>query len=381
MSAPEVSVIVPTYREAENLPVLIERIDRALRQAGLSGEILIVDDNSPDGTPEVIARLQGTYPVSLLVRTTERGLSSAVIAGMDLAAGAILLVMDADLSHPPEEIGNLVAALRDPQVDFVIGSRYVAGGTTDGQWGFFRWLNSRGATWLARPFCAVSDPMAGFFALRRSRFLQARERLNPVGYKIGLELIVKCDCRRIAEVPIHFSDRLHGESKLSLREQVNYLRHLGRLAADRYPGLIQFVQFLAIGGTGLVVDLALFAALWMICPAPAARALAIAAAMTWNFVLNRQLTFAAARADVWWVQYLRYCGGCTVGGVVNWLVSLALLEWVPLMIRLPLLAALAGVVAGTGFNFVLCRRTVFRTAPPVPRPSVTAPPASRRRAA
>lgn len=191
----------------------------------MSFEMLIVDDNSADGTVALCERLSRDYPVRLLVRTEERGLSSAVVHGLNHAKGSVLLVMDADLSHPPEKVPELVAAVLEQQGDFVIGSRYVPGGSTDDEWGLFRWLNSRVATWLARGLTSSRDPMAGFFALSRQTWENA-EQLSPIGYKIGLELIVKCGCRSVAEVPIHFRDRVHGESKLSLKEQLNYIRHL-----------------------------------------------------------------------------------------------------------------------------------------------------------
>ncbi|MEZ6068328.1 MAG: glycosyltransferase [Planctomycetaceae bacterium] len=143
---PLVSVIVPAYREAENLPVLIPRLHAALQQSGMSAEVLVVDDNSPDATPEVMAKLAHEYPVRLIVRTAERGLSSAVLRGMHEARGGVLVCMDADLSHPPEKVPELVAAILEQQGDFVIGSRYVAGGKTDDDWGLFRWLNSKVAT-------------------------------------------------------------------------------------------------------------------------------------------------------------------------------------------------------------------------------------------
>src|SRR5206468_4514805 len=114
----------------------------------------------------------------------------------------------------------------------------------DAQWGLFRWLNSKVATLLARPFTSAKDPMAGFFALRRST-LEAGTDLNPIGYKIGLELIVKCGCRRIAEVPIHFADRQVGQSKLSFKEQLRYLQHLRRLFIYRYPNWSYVFQFAA----------------------------------------------------------------------------------------------------------------------------------------
>jgi dolichol-phosphate mannosyltransferase len=162
------------------------------------------------------------------VRKAERGLSSAVLHGMNQARGEVLVVMDADLSHPAEAIPQFVEAIRSDEADFVIGSRYVASGSTEEGWGLYRWLNSKVAALLAWPLSSARDPMAGFFALRRSALASA-DRLDPVGYKIGLELLVKCRCRRVREIGIHFSNRVHGTSKLTFREQLNYLRHLRRL--------------------------------------------------------------------------------------------------------------------------------------------------------
>jgi dolichol-phosphate mannosyltransferase len=228
----DVSVIVPTYREAANLPVLVPQVADALAAAGLRGEIVVVDDASPDDTPAVCAELARTYPLRLLVRTGERGLSSAVVHGMRQARGRVLVVMDADLSHPPEAVPGLARLVASGDADFAVGSRYVAGGKTDEDWGVYRWLNSKVATLLARPLTRVRDPMAGFFALPRGAF-ESAAALDPVGYKIGLELMVKCGSRRVREVPIAFRNRLHGTSKLTLREQVNYVRHLRRLYAYR----------------------------------------------------------------------------------------------------------------------------------------------------
>jgi len=228
-SGRHISVIVPTYREAGNLRPLTTRISAALDAAGLDHEIIIVDDNSQDGTEEVCRELiaAGTK-LRLLVRRDQRGLATAVMHGFDHGRGQILVCMDADLSHPPEAIPELVAAIASDSADFVIGSRYVPGGTTDQAWSACRWLNSRVATLLARPLTRARDPMAGFFALRRETYAQAAP-LDPVGYKIGLELLVKCRCRRVLEIPIHFALRRVGESKLNLREQLRYLRHLARL--------------------------------------------------------------------------------------------------------------------------------------------------------
>jgi dolichol-phosphate mannosyltransferase len=148
--------------------------------------------------------------------------------------------MDADLSHPPEAIPRMVDSLGESGVDFVIGSRYVAGASTDERWGLLRWINSKVATALAKPFTSVNDPMAGFFTLRRTVYEQAAP-LNPLGYKIALELIVKCRCSGIREIPIHFAQRRFGKSKLSFTEQLNYLLHLKRLMEFKC-GEIRFHQ-------------------------------------------------------------------------------------------------------------------------------------------
>jgi dolichol-phosphate mannosyltransferase len=233
-AGPSVSVIVPTYREAGNLPELIRRVEQVRIASELALELLILDDDSDDGTPQVVEGLKRDW-VRLIVRKDARDLSSAVLEGLRQARGEIAVVMDADLSHPPETIPHVVRAIADG-ADFAIGSRYVAGGSTDAAWGPLRWLNSRIATWLARPLTSAKDPMSGFFAIRRERVGRA-VGLDPIGYKIGLELLVRCGCRDVREVPIHFADRKAGKSKLSFKQQLRYVRHLKRLMMCKYPRL------------------------------------------------------------------------------------------------------------------------------------------------
>jgi hypothetical protein len=228
---PPVSVIVPTFREAESLPELIRRVGEIRASGRMALDLLIVDDDSADGTEELIARLNLDW-VRLIVRKGTRGLSSAVLEGLRQATGEIAVVMDGDLSHPPEKIPELVDAVA-AGADFAVGSRYVSGGSTDAAWGLFRWLNSRVATWLARPLISIKDPMSGFFAIRRQALDQA-DGLDPIGYKIGLELLVRCGCRDVREIPIHFAERRFGRSKLSVVEQWRYLRHVGRLFRHKY---------------------------------------------------------------------------------------------------------------------------------------------------
>jgi dolichol-phosphate mannosyltransferase len=354
-----VSIVVPTYREADNLPLLVPRITAALEP--WPHEIIIVDDNSNDGTDQAVATLrEHGHATRLIVRTDQRGLSSAVLRGFSEAKGKVLVCMDADLSHPPEALPRMIEKLARDDVEFVIGSRYVEGGTTDGEWGWMRKVNSKVATLMARPFCRVSDPLAGYFALPREVFERA-EALNPVGYKIGLELIVKCGCTRIAELPINFSDRRFGQSKLGLREQINYLRHLKRLADFKFGGWSQLGQFCVVGASGLAVDLLIYALLLRGGVAlPLARALAIFVAMSWNFALNRRVSFSGSRFGRPIIeQYFLWLASSGLGAVTSWSIAVALTSFTKFFAWHVFIAATLGIVAGSLINFILARHWVF----------------------
>ncbi len=358
--AETVSIIVPTFHEAENLPHLLQRISDTLTPTLISWEVIVVDDNSQDETEQVCKTLAKTHPLTLIVRTEERGLASAVVAGMKAARHKYLLCMDADLSHPAEAIPAMIESFSTKSADFVIGSRYVEGGSTDDDWGLFRWLNSVVATGLAKPLTSAKDPMAGFFALRKSDFQSAISKLDPVGYKIGLELMVKCNCQHVAEVPIHFSDRQFGESKLSFKEQLNYLKHLSKLYAFKWPEASRFVRFGLVGCTGVFVNLAALAVLLeMSMLAPVAMAVAIWIAMTWNFFLNREITFRDRTTSNIGSEYFRFCMASLTGATLNWSVATLLWTTVPMFASSPTVAGLVGIVAGMFANFTLCRRFVF----------------------
>jgi dolichol-phosphate mannosyltransferase len=231
-----ISIVVPTYREADNLALLAEAVDEALSGSGHGYELLFIDDDSRDGSEEICAELSARFPVRIIVRKGERGLATAVIDGISMASGDIVVVMDADLSHPASAIPAMIARLKSGEADFVLGSRYVEGGSIHDDWSAFRKLNSIIPSLLAKPLCPLKDPMSGFFAIRRTD-MPDTSRLSPIGYKIALEIFVKGRFDQPGEVPIHFSDRQHGESKLSLKEQLNFLRHLARLYAYKLrPG-------------------------------------------------------------------------------------------------------------------------------------------------
>ena len=225
-----ISIVVPTYREVDNLPLLAKAVDETMSSLGRPYELLFIDDDSRDGAEEVCAKLSETLPVRIVVRKGQRGLATAVLHGISLCSGEIIVVMDADLSHPSDAIPHMLVRLESGESDFVLGSRHVRGGSIHEEWSATRRLGSTLASRLAKPLCSLEDPMSGFFAFRRID-MPDTNRLRPIGYKIALELLVKGDFRHPTEVPIHFASRRHGESKLSLAEHWRFLRHLCRLYA------------------------------------------------------------------------------------------------------------------------------------------------------
>lgn len=354
-----ISIIVPTYREAANIPHLLERIDQVRLRHDLTLEVIFVDDDSRDGSVEAV-RTSGHDWARILVRTENRGLSPAVIAGFRAARYPVLICMDADLSHPPERIPQLVLGLNAGQ-QFMIGSRYVPGGSTDDDWGFLRWLNSRIATLLARPLTQIRDPMSGFFALRKADFDRARD-LNPVGYKIALELIVKCGFENVGEVPIRFADRVHGESKLTFKEQLKYIQHLRRLYLYRFANAMHLAQFLVVGASGVVVNLAVLSTLAALgLPDALCLAGGIGVSVLTNFLLNRRFTFSYARHGPILRQFAGFLGASAVGALVSFSVSMMLRTRVLSEVAFGLqLAAMGGIAAGMIFNYLGNRYIVFR---------------------
>ena len=350
-----VTVIVPTYHEVASIPHLVARLQSVRTVADLDLELIMMDDDSRDGSAELVDSLALPW-VRMVTRKTNRGLSYAVLDGLRLAQREFVVVMDADLSHPPEKIPELIAAIRKG-ADVAVGSRFAEGGSTADDWGLFRWLNSRVATLLAFGLTTVSDPMSGFFAMRRSTFLGGRD-FNPVGYKILLECIIKCRCRLVADIPIHFDNRRFGESKLSFSEQLRYLKHLRRLYIYKYGTWSHLAQFLLVGLSGLVVNvLVLTLLIRMQVSEKLAVALAIVVSMLWNFGLNRRFSFSYARDQSIVRQFLGFVAACSIGAVVNYFITVGLWNIIPYK----QLAAVCGVVAGTFFNFAASRFLIFRS--------------------
>ena len=253
------SIIVPAYREAANIRPLVQRVFTAISQAGIEAELIIVDDDSQDGTEDIVNSLSRDHPVRLIVRRQRRGLAGAVLHGFKQARFNHLVVLDADLQHPPEAIPELLHRLEREDCDFVIGTRYAPGAGVNEHWPALRRLASRIATCLAAPLVPLTDPMSGFFAIHRTTWERAA-RLDPIGYKIALELYVKGGCARPAEVPIEFAARKAGTSKLSVLQQLQYLRHLGKLYRFRFPraSIVVFAALLIAGAMVILTVVRMF---------------------------------------------------------------------------------------------------------------------------
>jgi dolichol-phosphate mannosyltransferase len=309
------SVIIPTFNEKDNIPVIIPRLVRVLEEEGIPHEIIVMDDDSPDGTGKAVRSLQDRYPQArCVIRKENKGLSPAVIDGYKEAEGDIHLVMDADLSHPVEAVPEMYRAIAEEGADVSVGSRHAKGGGIE-NWPFMRRFISFGAALMARPLTPCSDPMSGFFAIRPEVIKDAP--LRPKGYKILLEVLVKGKYDRIKEVPITFKDRELGESKLGSKVIFFYLQHLLHLYL--HPGSAPFIKFLFVGGTGMLVDLGLLTLLLLLLGDDKFdllsfedvrffhlyQGVSFLYAVTWNFVWNRYWTFDARRGSSS-QQYVRF---------------------------------------------------------------------------
>jgi dolichol-phosphate mannosyltransferase len=229
-TAPALALVVPTYNERDRLPELVRAIFTAYQSAGIAGELVIVDDNSPDGTGAVADELARSLPIRVVHRAGKLGLGTAVVEGFAAAEAEVVGVIDADLSHPPDLVPWMFSVLQAEQADMVIGSRYIPGGGTS-NWEMSRVLMSKFACLLARGLTPVRDPTSGFFLMHRDRARGVT--ISAGGFKICLELLIRSEPRLVVEVPYVFKGRTVGESKMNHKEATGYLKQLRDLHAFR----------------------------------------------------------------------------------------------------------------------------------------------------
>ena len=235
---PALSIVVPTYNERDRLPELADAIFAAYRAEGLDADLIIVDDNSPDGTGAVAEELKARHRIRVVHRAGKLGLGTAVIEGFAASDAAIVGVMDADLSHPPDLVPRMYAVMQHAGADVVVASRYVAGGGTH-NWPLSRLVMSRAACLMATGLTPVRDATSGFFLIRSD--LARGVRISAGGFKICLELLVRGRPATVAEVPYVFEGRTVGESKMNVKEALGYLEQLRDLHRFRraHPPLRQ----------------------------------------------------------------------------------------------------------------------------------------------
>jgi dolichol-phosphate mannosyltransferase len=240
------SIVVPTYNERDRLPDLVAAVFEAYTSANLEAELIIVDDNSPDGTGALADELATRHRLQVIHRRGKLGLGTAVIEGFEAATAPIVGVIDADLSHPPLLLPKMLAVMRESGADLVIGSRYIPGGGTR-NWPFGRLALSRLACLLARPLTPVKDATSGFFLIRRD--LARGVRISAGGFKICLELLVRGRPSSVAEVPYVFEGRTAGESKMNFKEALGYLEQLRDLKrfTRQQPPLTQRYRRISTG--------------------------------------------------------------------------------------------------------------------------------------
>jgi len=350
---PILAVVVPTYNEAENLPVIVARLEEAL--AGIDWELIFVDDDSPDGTAGRIRGIACRNPrLRVLQRIGRRGLSSACIEGMLATSAPYIAVMDADLQHDERLLPEMLRLLRSDPLDVVVGSRYIAGGAV-GEWDHRRASMSRVATWLGHRLIKVDlkDPMSGFFMLRAEVLQACVRELSGVGYKILLDLFATHPGPlRFRELPYRFRPRQAGESKLDNAVLWEYLLMLiQKVVGPVIPA--RFIAFSLIGASGVLVHMLV---LWLSFKLVGSsfllgQTIAALVAMTSNFFLNNVFTYRDMRLRGWDMLrgWLSFVAACSIGALAN----VGIATWIFETHSLWVLSALAGILVGAVWNYAV----------------------------
>ncbi|KPV44466.1 glycosyltransferase [Alicyclobacillus ferrooxydans] len=357
----QLSIIVPTFNERENVRVVVERVEDAMKQATQDYEIWFVDD-SRDDTPIILEELANSHPhVHYLHREEARGLATACVEGFARASGKYLVVMDADLQHPPELLPAILERLQRG-TDIVIPSRFVRGGS-DGGLNGFRKLVSWTARTIGRLSISrirkISDCTGGYFGLKRTA-IEGVE-LDPIGWKILLEILVKGNYQSVHEIPYEFHTRDAGESKMSMREQWNYMRHIVRLISQS-PEDRRFYLFCMVGALGVVVNLVVMSLLMygLHLHTMLASVLASLVAMGHNFLWNDKVTWKGNAHPVRWRRMLQMPVFMLIS-LVGIAITALFAQWFHSLGWSELLGQCIGIIVATAWSFVANNRFTWRT--------------------
>jgi dolichol-phosphate mannosyltransferase len=361
------SLVLPTYNESENLPGMLQAASAVLKD--IPHEIIVVDDDSPDGTWQVAHKLSRQFDrVRVIRRVGRRGLSSAVIEGFLSAKGDVLVVADADGQHDLGLLPKLYNAVVDGN-EMAIGSRYVEGGGV-GQWDERRHFMSKIATGLAIKLCKVrvSDPMSGFFAIDRELFVQIASKLNPRGFKILLDLLVHAPSDiGVVEIPFTFGVRTHGESKLSRRVQIEFLEYLYDSTVGRFVPLT-LIKYCMVGTIGVAISLVAYYAASRLLFGGLPNTLlhevsmpllvSIEAGILFNFLLNNSWTFGHAKLRGWRMirGLLSYNVVCAFGALANYAITAFFFSYGAAEI----LSLIAGGFVGMIWNYTMSKMFTWK---------------------
>jgi len=353
---PQLSVVIPTYNEAENIELLLSEIVRCLEASGLeSFEVIVVDDDSPDGTWRIVERFSARDPrVRLIRRVGERGLGTAILRGLREASGEYVVVMDADFQHPPSLIPRIFEVARSGGYDIVVASRYTRGGGVRG-WSLARRAISLGAlllAWLLVPESRrTRDPISGFFALKKGSV--KLEGVRGLGFKVLLEILASNPGARVADVPYVFEPRRAGSSKLGLRDIALYTLQV--LSVSSLP------RFALVGASGIPVNLGVMAlALRAGAPVDVASVLGIEASIAWNYSWHEMWTFKTRFSGGLGAvlgRYLGYHASVLLGALAQYATMRMLYTLLGVN---PLLGQLIGILVGFTVNYTLSREAVWR---------------------
>ncbi|MDE2182213.1 MAG: glycosyltransferase family 2 protein [Alphaproteobacteria bacterium] len=354
------SVVVPTFNERGNVAELVRRLDLAL--AGIAWEAIFVDDNSPDGTADAVKAIgRQDQRIRCIRRVGRRGLAGACIEGMLSSSAPHVAVMDADLQHDERVLPAMLAKLQSGQFDLVAATRYVEGGSAS-SFSESRGRISRAATQITQRLLGtkLSDPMSGFFMLRRDVFEEMAPRLSPVGFKILVDIATASDGLRIAEQPYSFGERHEGESKFNVQIGLEFL---GLLLAKLSKGLVdpRFIFFAIVGAMGIAVNLAVLNLALIAWPLRFALAKSVATffAMTSNFILNNSLTYRDRRLKG--LAMVRGFAGFCLIGTVGALTDIGLASQLYADHEVWWVAGLAGAVMGVLWNYAMSSMFIWRT--------------------
>jgi len=377
INSAQVSIIIPTYNESKNILQILKSIGEHLPK-NLLAEAIVVDDNSPDGTGKIVedylkeVKQKMGYIIHVIHRKTKSGLSSAVLRGIEYATGDTIVVMDSDFSHPPKIIPRLIEEIKRSGCDIAIASRYAAGGAVKG-WTLKRKLLSSTATRIARKGLGIneSDPMSGFFAFKRK--IIDGLKLDAIGYKMLLEILVKTKSAKVKEIPYTFTDRVRGSSKLDSSTMFDYVKSVWKLYRYGHTAKVSdtrtSVRFLSkagrfytVGASGLLVNYLvslLFADaivnFWYIH----ATMVGIAISMSSNFILNKIWTFEDRNfeAKKTLAQYGKFVGFSSLGALIQLGMVYVLVDNYQVMYPIALILA---VIIAASSNFILNKKWTFK---------------------